>query len=266
MSSSIVVLPDAPEAPWVDPQPGVPAGRVEERSYDSQVYGGPRRVWVYTPAGGPPEGLLICLWGLDYLNEIPVPTILDNLSHAGRVPRLAAIFVDNTGDRFQNFQSTGRFTASLSGELLPWARAKLGLSSDAGHTIVAGYSAGGLASTYAAFAHPELFGNVLSQSGAFWRGFEGEGASGSEWLTSQYATRPKRDTRFYLDVGGREDGRPGGGPVVFKDANSRLHDVLARKGYLVTYEEVAGGEHEFIHWRGTFGKGLIALTKEWAAR
>jgi enterochelin esterase family protein len=266
MNSSIAVLPDAPAAPWVDPRPGVPAGRVEERAYESQIYKGPRRVWMYTPPGGRPEGLLICLWGLDYLNEIPVPTILDNLTHAARIPRLAAIFVDNTGDRFQNFQSTERFTRSLGGELLPWARAALGVSADARHTIVAGYSASGLASVYAAFAHPDLFGNVLAQSGAFWRGFEGDGASDSEWLANQYAAAPARDTRFYLDVGGREDVRPGGGPVVFKEANRRLRDVLIRKGYAVVYEEVPGGQHEFIHWRGTFGNGLIALTKAWADR
>ena len=264
MSSSIVVLPDAPAAPWVDPQPGVPAGRVEERSYPSQVFKVPRRVWVYTPPGGAAQGLLVCLWGLDYLNEIPAPTVIDNLIHAGRIPRLAAIFVDNTGDRFQNFQSAQLFTSSLATELLPWAHATLGIAADARHTIVAGYSAAGLASTYTAFAHPELVGNVLAQSGAFWRGFEGDGATETEWFSKQYAAVPKRDTRFYIDVGGREDVRPGG--VVFKEASRRLRDVLTRKGYDVVFEEVPGGEHEFIHWRGTLGNGLIALTKDWAAR
>ena len=70
--------------------------------------------------------------------------------------------------------------------------------------------------------------------------------------------------RFYNDVGGREDVRPGG--VVFKEASRRFRDVLTRKGYDIVFEEVPGGEHEFIHWRGTFGNGLIALTKDWAAR
>src|SRR6185369_9669208 len=86
MHSSILVLPEAPASPWVDPQPGVPAGRVIERAYESRVFAGSRRLWIYTPPGGDPaapfDGVLICLWGTDYLNEIPVPTILDNLLHA----------------------------------------------------------------------------------------------------------------------------------------------------------------------------------------
>src|SRR5262249_30697671 len=78
MNSSIAVLPEAPVPPWVDPQPGVAAGNVKEYTYASKIYGGARRVWIYHPPGDrePPAGLLICLWGRDYLNEIPVPTIL----------------------------------------------------------------------------------------------------------------------------------------------------------------------------------------------
>jgi enterochelin esterase family protein len=264
MSSSILVLPEAPASPWVDPQPGVAAGRVDERSYPSARYGTTRRIWVYTPPGAtdrPPAGLLVCLWGMNYLNEIPVPTILDNLLNQGRIPPLVAIFVDNDGDRFQNFQSAQRFTESMSGELIPWARTNLRAPADPRRIIVAGYSASGLASAYAAFRHPELVGNVLSQSGAFWRGFEGEGASEPEWLAGQYAAIPKRDTRFYIDVGEQETRAAGG---VFRDANRRLRDVLVKKGYAVSYREVPGGEHEFIHWRTTFGDGLVYLTSGWA--
>ncbi len=108
-----------------------------------------------------------------------MPTILDNLLSQGRIPPLAALFVGNGDDRFQDFQSTQTFTTSLSSELMPWVRANMHLLADARRTIVTGYSAAGLEAAYVAYAHPELFGNVLSQSGAFWRGFEGQGAS--EW-------------------------------------------------------------------------------------
>jgi enterochelin esterase family protein len=252
----------------VDPRPGVPAGRVEERRYESKVYRGARRVWVYTPpgysAGGArPAGLLICFWGMDYLNEIPVPTILDNLLSQGKIPPVIALFVDNADDRFQNFQSTTRFTESLRAEMLPWARRTWNLPADPQRTIVAGYSAAGLEATYVAFRHPALFGNVLAQSGAFWRGFEGEGASEYEWLAGQLAAAPKQDTKFYLDVGAREEQRPAGSGVVFKEANRRLRDVLKRKGYLVCYREVPGAEHEFVHWRSKFADGLLFLTAGW---
>src|SRR5262249_27161997 len=125
MGSSVAVLPAAPAMPWVDPVDGVAAGRVEEARYPSKVYGGARRVWIYhAPGEAPAAGLLVCLWGRDYLNEIPVPTILDNLLAQGKIPRLTAVFVEDDGDRYQDFQITRKFAESFATELIPWIRAK----------------------------------------------------------------------------------------------------------------------------------------------
>jgi enterochelin esterase-like enzyme len=264
MNSSILVLPEAPTSRWVDPKAGVPAGSVEEFTYDSEIYGGRRRVWIYMPPTSAPTGLLICLWGQQYLNEIPVPTILDNLLQQKRIPPLMAVFVDNEGDRFQNIQNTARFTASLSTELLPWLHTTLHAPTDPKQVIVTGYSAAGLASAYIVYKHPELFGNVLTQSGAYWRAFEGEGASDAEWISRQYAATPKRETVFYLDVGGGETRETPGG-ISILDANLHLRDVLTAKGYTLRYDEVRGGEHEFVHWRSTFADGLLYLTSRWSA-
>src|SRR5690349_23179900 len=165
MNTSIAVLPKGSPFLWVDVQPGVPAGKVEEYKYPSSVYNSERRVWIFHPAGAEPTtGLLICLWGRDYLNEIPVPTILDNLLSQGRIPRLTAVFVDNDDDRFQNFQSTRKFGQSLATELIPWIRRRDNLPADPRRTVIAGYSAAGLAATYMGFRYPELIGNVLAQS------------------------------------------------------------------------------------------------------
>src|SRR5262249_12164431 len=144
--------------------------------------------------------------------------------------------------------------------LIPWARAALHVPADPRRVIVTGYSAAGLGSAYLAFQHPDLIGNVLSQSGAFWRGFEGQGASEAQWLASQFEATPRRGTKFYIDVGGAETTAAGG---TFKAANARLRDVLMKRGYSVVYNEVPGGEHEFIHWRTTIADGLIALTAGW---
>ena len=103
---------------------------------------------------------------------------------------------------------------------------------------------------------------MLSSSGAFWRGFDGTGASEREYLASQFAASPVHETRFFLDVGGEETRAAGG---TFKDATTRLRDVLVKKGYAVSYVEVPGGEHEFIHWRTMFADGLLYLTTGWSA-
>lgn len=265
MSNSIVVLPAAPASPYVDPRTGVAAGRVDERSLRTSADGATRRVWVYSPplaAGSAPAGLVICSWGKDYLNAIPAPTILDNLIADHRIPPVAAIFVDDGDDRFQNFQVAQRHADMVARDLIPWARTSLHVPADARRVVVTGYSAAGLVSTLIGLRHPEVVGNVLSQSGAFWRGFEGEGATTPEWMAAQFATAPRTDTKFYLDVGGDETTAAGG---TFKAANIRLRDVLVRRGFSVVFNEVPGGEHEFIHWRTTIGDGLIALTAGWTS-
>jgi enterochelin esterase-like enzyme len=240
------------------------AGRVEQRSYESRVFGGTRRMLIYTPASAgqaqPPAWLLICLWGQDYAGEIGAPAAIETLVREGRIPPLTAVFLDDPDDRFQSFETTKAIAASVADELIPQLRRTAGITADARHTIVAGYSAAGLAATYAAFARPDVFGNVLAQSGAFWRGFEGDGASEPEWLANRFNAVAARDTRFYIEVGGLETVRPGGGSVTFKDANMHLRDVLLRKGYDVTFKEVPNARHEYGHWKAEFPNGLIALT------
>jgi enterochelin esterase-like enzyme len=137
------------------------------------------------------------------------------------------------------------------------------LAADAARIIVVGYSAAGLAAVYTAFAHPDVVGNVLAQSGAFWRGFEGEGASETEWLAVHYAAAPRRKTHFSFEVGGAEVRPAGGTTISIKQANEHLRDTLLKQGYRVAYEEVPGAQHEYGHWKAAFGPALIALTKGW---
>ena len=74
-----------------------------------------------------------------------------------------------------------------------------------------------------AVRHPESFGLVLSQSGAFW--WEpGERANiyvEPNWMTQQYVRRPQLPIRFYLEAGLFEvdlQGRWRGYPRDDKDA------------------------------------------------
>jgi enterochelin esterase-like enzyme len=120
-------------------------------------------------------------------------------------------------------------------------------------SIVGGYSFGGLAAAFVAFRRPDLFGNVLSQSGAFWRGNDKDVKW--EWLIGQYEAAPKLPL---ILLGGGPAGRrfagranaaggeptPGNGPQA-KTIRCRL----------------SRGTHEPVHWRGEFAEGLISLTK-----
>ena len=259
MNASIAAMRGAPGSPWVDPQPGAAAGRVEEYDLPSKVFGRARRIWVYEPPAAQAEALLICLWGRDYLNEIPVPTILDNLIGQRKLAPMMAIFIADDGDRFQNFERTAMMTEFVTAEVIPWAHNQKKAPLAASKIVIAGYSASGLAATYAAYKHPEAIGNVLAQSGAFWRGFEGEGAPEVEWLSAHFASAPRSQTKFFLHAGAKETRPAGGSGVSILDANRKLQGVLRERGYRVAFEEVPGAEHEFLHWRSRFGDGLIYL-------
>src|SRR5262249_36594892 len=141
----------------------------------------------------------------------------------------------------------------LAHELLPWARERYAITSDPARIVVAGSSYGGLAAAYAGFRHPEVFGNVLSQSGAFW--WRPEADAEHEWLIHPFVASPRLPLRFYRDVGVFENG--------FKDpsilvANRHLRDVLRAKSYPVAYAEYVGG-HDYPCWEITLPDGLLAL-------
>jgi enterochelin esterase family protein len=263
---SVLQLPDAPAQPWIAPVPGVPTGNVEEIQVESKVLNSQRRAWIYLPAGydanrSAPYPLLVCFDGWVYSNPewVPTPVILDNLIHAGKIPPMIAVFIDQLPQPKRNLELSNNpeFADFVANELVPLVRKKWRATSDPAQIIACGSSAGGLASAYVAFRHPDVFGNVLSQSGAFWPGKTRDNPE-REWLTRQFETSPRLPLRFVLQVGILEIGpTPLNGPSILV-TNRHLKDVLRAKGYEVHYSEVAGG-HEPLAWRGGVAEGLVQL-------
>ena len=243
-------------------------GRVDEYRMISARSRGPRRLWVYTPPGysrrdSAANDLLLVFDGGVYLQDIPLPAILDSLTAAKRIHPTVAVMLDDSSQaaRLADLANHESFAGFIAGELIPWVRAGWNVTRDPHRTTIAGTSAGGLASAFIALRHPEVFGNVLSQSGAFWRGAEGSNSAPFEWVTTQYASAPRRDIRLFLDVGSTESvGAMGGTAPSILDANRRLRDVLLAKGYPMTYTEVEGGHHAPDSWRPRMPVGLVTLS------
>jgi enterochelin esterase-like enzyme len=241
--------------------------QVSEHKLASKVLQRDRRLWVYTPAGYPnvcaPDcDLLVAFDGADYQRDIPLPAILDSLIAIGKVRPTVAVLVDNgeSAARLADLANSKRFVSFIGDELVPRARERFKVSHDPHRAIITGSSAGGLAALYIALERPDLFGNVLAQSAALWRGAEGSNDAPYEWLTKQYAAAQKRDVRIFLDVGALETrGALGGAAPSIRDANRRLRDVLASKGYHVEFTEVPGGQHSPESWRLRLPVGLVAL-------
>jgi enterochelin esterase family protein len=242
-------------------------GTVTEFTVASTAYGRQRRVWVYLPIdypqackGGCP--LVVAFDGAEYLDAIPLPWILDSLIAAESIRPTAALLIDDasSSERLADLANHERFARFVGGELLPWLRSRYQVTHDPGQTTITGSSAGGLAAAYLALKRPDLFGKVLSQSGAFWRGNEGTNGAPYEWLTKQYKETPKQPIQFFIDVGSTESqGAMGGTAPSILEANRRFRDVLLNKGYPVDYCEVQGGIHAPSSWRRRLPRGLERL-------
>jgi len=271
---SMVEMPDAPAQPWLAERPGVPAGQIEKRRFQSARLKDEREIAIYLPPGysknDKPYPLLLLFDEIAYLGDrkqivlVPTPTILDNLIAAKRIPAMVALLVGNApGARDRELDCNPAFSDFLSSELLPWAHGLYNFTADPRQTVVGGSSLGGLAATCAGLHHSEVFGNILSQSGSYWWAPPKSDRSASDtepepnWVARQFIASPRLPLRFHLDAGSDEIDLSGGGGSILL-TNRTLRDVLLAKGYEVHFQEFAG-EHDYLSWRGTLADGLIAL-------
>jgi enterochelin esterase-like enzyme len=264
--NSVLEMPDAPQQPWAAQRPGVPEGRVEKHRFKSEILGNEREIAVYLPSRyssrGEPYSLLVLFDEDAYLSLVPTPAILDNITSEGRIPPMMALLIGNVpGARDRELVCNPEFSQALVAELLPWAHGLYNFTSDPRHTVVAGSSAGGLAAVCSGLWHPEAFGNVLAQSGAFHRspprGVTADSGSEPNWVARKFISSPKKPLRFYLDAGSAEFNATGGADSILFCTRT-LRDVLRAKGYEVHFQEFEGG-HDYLSWRGTLADGLIAL-------
>jgi enterochelin esterase-like enzyme len=242
-------------------------GEIVEVTIPSKTYSGGRHASIYKPVGYPAScqnacNLIVVFDGAIYLGAMHLPEILDSLIAAQRTPPTVAILFDNGAPpgRISDLANSERFAGFVANELLPWAWQHFAVAHSADRTTLAGSSAGGLGAAYIALKYPSLFGNVLSQSGAFWRGNEASNAPPYEWLTQEYAKSPKINVRFFIDVGSKETvGALGGAAPSLLAANQHLRTVLEQKGYDVEYFEVPNGQHSPDTWRSRIPVGIVAL-------
>lgn len=258
--SSYAEGPDAPPEPWIDERSDVARGTTVTFEMHSTVLGNSRNISVYQPARfrtcGRACPFVLAFDRDPYLHTLGVPHLLDNMIAAAVVPPMIAIMVGNV-ERDVELPANPRFARYIAEELVPSLRKNYGLTRDPRQAVIAGASYGGLASAFIARAYPNVFGNVLSQSGSYWW-YPGvdlaplqDSRASFGWLSHQYSTEAKLPLRFYLDVGIWE-----GADMVAP--NRQFRDVLRARGYEVSYREFVG-PHTYLNWRATFPEALMAL-------
>ena len=263
--NGVVVMPKAPQQQYITQRKSRPKGRLLPTFIVSKFLKENRKITIHTPVGydaKTPHNLLIVFDGESYgarpnrRARIPTPIIMDNLLADKQIAPTITVLVWAMGKRNKDLISEN-FSSFIAKELVPHMRAQYNIGKKAEQVILAGASRGGYAASFIAFNHSEVIGNVLSQSGSYWiKGTKDE----NHWiyptdngkLINLYKKSKKLPIRFYMDVGLYDAG------ASMLGMNRQFRDILEIKGYQVDYREFKGG-HNYVNWRGTLAKGLIAL-------
>jgi enterochelin esterase family protein len=258
---SVLELPEAASAWWLASDTKVPDERLVEIELESEHLDEAWRVVVYSPPGFEADPaatypLLVFFDGFGYLDVDRGHVLLEDMIVREELPPVVAAFVYNPGaTRLRDmscYEPTHRFLAE---ELVPRLRAEFRAGVDAARTVVAGRSRSGLGAVCAALQVPDVIGNAVSQSGAFWWAPQEEE---TEWLARWMAEEPTQPVNLYLEAGLLEDGPNPETGLSMLTVTRHLRDVALAKGYSLHYREHAGG-HDMTAWRVTLPDALRAL-------
>ena len=239
-------MPEALPSPFTIRRADVPAGTVTSHRVESKWLrdDSERQIYLYKPPVKEPVPLLIVYDGQDYLQRAKLAISVDNLIAEKRIRPIAMAFLPSAGRwRSVEYACSDATILWVDQGILPFAKKNLKLLNIErypGIHGVLGASLGGTMSLYTALRMPEVFGKVMSQSGAFM--IESRAFAVVDLVRHGQA----REVNIWMDVGGFEE---------LRDDNRDTHKLLVGKGYRVTYREYSGG-HNYTSWRDDIWRGL----------
>ncbi|WP_176695332.1 alpha/beta hydrolase-fold protein [Phaeobacter sp. B1627] len=285
---STVSLRDAPD------QPGFPVGRgvvsnLRTEDFTSDILGNRRAVSLYRSPGYDPADedaiLLFMFDGPRAISELQIPGMLDTLTVSGKLPSVAAVFIDPIDGTHRGAELPGnpKFSAFLADELLPYVLGKLGAAHQRERTVLAGASYGGIGSTNAALDRPESFGAVISLSGSYWWSPEGQEVAdnGLSYVANRLISRGNATETAVENTAGQTPGQMAeqtvgqaaglrsfiaaghfetspDGQYEIRETSRQVHGILRALGEESHWREYSAGHDGFV-WRGAYADGLLAL-------
>lgn len=247
-------MPDYVPTPYTQPKRGVARGTVTRHLVTNPFFvgGGKRDVWLYQPPVSEPVPLVLVYDGHDYVYRAKLPVIVDNLIAEGAIRPIALALVENASKwrfRFTEYCANEGLLVAIIKEVLPLAKKNLNLldiEQHPGAYGVLGASMGGLMATYTGMRLPHIFGQVVSQSGAFLLSF----LDNAPTLVRELMTLHQPPLKIYQDCGRYE---------WLIDTNREMHAFMKEKGMnVVTYNEYNGG-HNYTCWRNQLPLALKSV-------
>ena len=242
-------MPETMPSPFTLRRADVRTGTLSRHRVDADLLqdDSQRDVYLYKPPAGGPVPLLIVYDGNDYLHRARLATIVDNLIADRRIRPIAMAFLQNRKTRrtVEYFCSDATIMW-LDNVILPLAREHLRLvniNQNPGAYGVLGASASGLMALYTGLRMPEVFGNVLCQSGVF--SLDGRDLVVKDLVRHSHA----RSLKIWMDIGTLDE---------LLEDNRRMITLLDKRQYNVTYREFSAG-HNYTAWRNDLWHGLEAM-------
>jgi enterochelin esterase family protein len=268
---SYQIKPPYTPAPEQTPQASQPQGRIEHftlKTADSKFYPDTglrgtvpaRTVTVYIPrqyVTGTPAPLLVTHDAMGARNN-QLPTILDTMIAAHRLPPIVAVMVPSGGgdargsERGLEYDTvSGKFAEYIEAEVLPQVAEHFHVTfthNPDGRATMGGSSGGAVAFSMAWF-HPDLYHRVLTYSGTYTNNQSPENPAllHGAW---EYHERliPRSDPkpiRIWMEVGQNDNGSVNTAADLHNwvIANERMAGVLKAKGYHYQFIYAVGAGH-----------------------
>jgi enterochelin esterase-like enzyme len=219
------------------PQPG------QRRNISSHPAPYTRKVAVYVPKQYVPGTVAPLIIGADG-PDLGLFRALDNLIAQKRLPAIIAVSIGNgSGDgggseRGLEYDTmSGKYAEFVEAEVLPLVEKQYNvkLTKDPDARMTMGGSSGGSAAMAMAWFHPELYHRVLTYSGTFvnnqWPTDPNLPHGAFELEEHLIPASPAKPLRIWMEVGDRDNGRPGDPSHDWVEANEIMAKALAAKGY-----------------------------------
>jgi enterochelin esterase family protein len=247
--NNYVYMPDAAPTVWAKPAKGVKRGKLTRHVLQSKglTVSSTREMWLYAPATKDPAPLLVVYDGQDYLKRAMLNVIADNLIAGKRIQPIAIAFIANGGgaSRMLEYGCSEMTLLLLKHVVVPLVAEQVklvDLGRQPGAFGVLGASMSGLMALYTGLRMPQVFGKVISQSGAFEMGED-------VMVTTPLVQHgPPQPIHVWMDAGRYE---------WLREANHRMFYQLQSRGYDVAYRDYDAG-HNYPAWRDELPDALMA--------
>jgi enterochelin esterase family protein len=192
--------------------------------------------------------------GPDYLRYADLKVVLDNLIHRLEIPAMVVALIQSP-DRLVEYTGDPRHARFIGEELLPALVERFPLVNDKSARGLMGASLGGVAALHTASRYPDLFGQLLLQSGSFAFSDLGLHQKGPVFdpvvrFVNAYRKNPfVLAEKIYLSCGIYES-------LIYE--NRSLVPLLQAQGIEVNFEE-ARDAHNWENWRDRLRNGLTWL-------